>query len=279
MALENPTYLDELNESNPSGDLDDIEQGDDHIRAIKRAAKNTFPGLAGRAWRRITRVASGPLGRTDNMTVQNAAQGITLTADNANVLGNGWVAGIRAPLNASVSIAADEKINGSDADYVVPAGHMAWLFSDGTEFYAFIMYSSTPAQTPSFPAGTKMVFHQTVAPTGWTKLTNSQYNDAALRMTTGTVATGGADNFTATFGAGKSTAGHTLTIGQMPSHNHPLSHPMTPGSFEGGGGSADDYNNSGSSVSIGNTGGGGSHAHDLNNMNIKYVDIIVAEKT
>lgn len=39
------------------------------------------------------------------------------------------------------------------------------------------------------PSGTRMLFQQTNAPVGWTKETNAAYNNAALRMTTGTVTT------------------------------------------------------------------------------------------
>ena len=43
-------------------------------------------------------------------------------------------------------------------------------------------------------SGTKMIFNQTAAPTGWTKVTGSG-NDTALRVTTGTVGTGGSVAF------------------------------------------------------------------------------------
>jgi microcystin-dependent protein len=45
MGLENATYIDGLNASNPVGNADDISQGDDHLRLIKAVLKNTFPGL------------------------------------------------------------------------------------------------------------------------------------------------------------------------------------------------------------------------------------------
>jgi microcystin-dependent protein len=45
MGLENATYIDGLNASNPVGNADDISQGDDHLRLIKAVLKNTFPGI------------------------------------------------------------------------------------------------------------------------------------------------------------------------------------------------------------------------------------------
>lgn len=75
-------------------------------------------------------------------------------------------------------------------------------------------------ETSEFAAGTRMVFNQTTAPTGWTKDSAATHNNASLRSTTGTVGTGGNDNFTTVFGTGKSTSSHTLTESQIPGHTH-----------------------------------------------------------
>lgn len=55
MPLENAFSIDELVESNPSG-LDRKEQGDDHIRMLKRVLKRTFPGMQG-AFARIQSIS------------------------------------------------------------------------------------------------------------------------------------------------------------------------------------------------------------------------------
>ncbi|MDO5647379.1 hypothetical protein, partial [Paracoccus sp. (in: a-proteobacteria)] len=47
MALENPTHIHQLVPTNPTP-TDPASQGDDHIRAIKRTIKNTFPNITGR---------------------------------------------------------------------------------------------------------------------------------------------------------------------------------------------------------------------------------------
>ena len=52
-----------------------------------------------------------------------------------------------------------------------------------------------------FESGTKCVFNQTASPTGWTKVTGSG-NDHALRLTTGTVGTGGSVAFETSFASG-----------------------------------------------------------------------------
>ena len=45
MALETGTYISDLNINNPTI-TDQIDQGDDHIRLIKKAIKNTFPNVS-----------------------------------------------------------------------------------------------------------------------------------------------------------------------------------------------------------------------------------------
>lgn len=50
-----------------------------------------------------------------------------------------------------------------------------------------------------FPSGTRMLFQQTAAPTGWTKDFNN--HDKALRLVNGTVTTGGTSQFSSTFAA------------------------------------------------------------------------------
>jgi len=44
MALESGTYIDDLNQNNPTGS-DGKSQGDDHIRLIKKVILNTFPNI------------------------------------------------------------------------------------------------------------------------------------------------------------------------------------------------------------------------------------------
>lgn len=70
----------------------------------------------------------------------------------------------------------------------------------------------------TFPVGTRMLFQQSAAPTGWTKETGSGYNNIALRLTTGNVAnkTDG-KTFTACMATGRTTANKTQggTIGNQ----------------------------------------------------------------
>lgn len=81
-----------------------------------------------------------------------------------------------------------------------------------------------------FPSGTKMLFAQTAAPTGWTK--DTTHNNKALRVVSGTAGSGGSVAFTTAFASqavsgsiGNTTAGGTvgnttLTDATMPYHLH-----------------------------------------------------------
>jgi microcystin-dependent protein len=116
-----------------------------------------------------------------------------------------------------------------------------------------------------------MLFVQTAAPTGWTKSTT--HDNKALRVVSGTVGTGGTQNFTAVLNG--NVGATTLTTAQMPSHSH------TPRRYtQSSGGSSPAINNLSSTIAdmvlaTTATGGGGSHTHS---MDVAYVDVIIATK-
>ncbi|RKZ67304.1 MAG: hypothetical protein DRQ48_09890, partial [Gammaproteobacteria bacterium] len=129
-----------------------------------------------------------------------------------------------------------------------------------------------------FASGTLMLFQQTAAPTGWTKETT--HNNKALRVVSGTVSSGGSVDFDVAF-ASQSVAGTvnntTLTISQMPAHTH--SYNTVAGSSTAiSGGKGSDIQ----SATTGSKGGGGSHNHTFTgtaiNLDVKYVDLIIASK-
>lgn len=77
-------------------------------------------------------------------------------------------------------------------------------------------------------SGTKMLFQQTAAPTGWTKDTTN-YNDHAIRVVTGTASSGGTNALstldatasgTINSSISGSVAHHAITAAQMPAHRH-----------------------------------------------------------
>jgi hypothetical protein len=75
----------------------------------------------------------------------------------------------------------------------------------------------TIAAALKFAAGTRLMFQQTSAPTGWTKDTSATYNDAAPRFTTGTVGTGGSVVFSTAFVSGAVTGS---TAPGLQAHTH-----------------------------------------------------------
>lgn len=163
-----------------------------------------------------------------------------------------------------------------------------------------------------FPPGTRVLFQQTSAPTGWTKITD--YNDRTLRVVNGTASVGGSSGFSSVF-ASRTPSGSvsisgvtgsvsvtgsvgdtTLTLAQIPSHTHTQKHG---GGLRSAGG--DDGNRSGRGETAGQetfpAGGGGAHNHSwaqtsgsfsgsasgsfsgsAMDFSVAYVDIIIAQK-
>jgi hypothetical protein len=92
--------------------------------------------------------------------------------------------------------------NTTGTGVVVPAGAKALVYNNATN----VIDALTPA---GFDTGTRMIFAQTTAPTGFTKDT-SNYNNHALRVVTGTASTGGTIDFTTAF-ASKAVTGTVST--------------------------------------------------------------------
>lgn len=173
--------------------------------------------------------------------------------------------------------------NGTSAvQFVAPGTTGNVLTSNGTTW--------TSAAAAAFDAGTVMIFAQTSAPTGWTKLTN--LNDYALRVVSGAASTGGSTAFSTVFAnqtptittSGLSAGATTLSTSQIPSHDHWLSWYTNGACFgpSAPGGPA----TSGPQALSGSTGGGGSHTHSISGsatssaitLNVQYVDVIRASK-
>lgn len=137
----------------------------------------------------------------------------------------------------------------------------------------------------AFAAGTKMLFVQTSAPTGWTKDTVNN-NNSALRVVTGSASAGGTVDFTTAFAsqAVTGTVGNfTLTTAEIPSHSHIQRY----GTATAGGGvvtsgSAWMASPINSTISTATSGGGGAHNHSFTgtsiNLAVKYVDVIICSK-
>ena len=149
-----------------------------------------------------------------------------------------------------------------------------------------------------------MLFNQTSAPTGWTKVT-SGVDNRALRIVSGTVGSGGSSGFTNVLNSSVTTANgsvsnHTLTTTQLAAHFHDVwtrNESAIDGSRSSGSLSNQPQGNwytAGSGYrqvhiggshyapTSGNTGGGGSHNHGFTNpnfnLNVAYTDVIIAQK-
>jgi microcystin-dependent protein len=163
--------------------------------------------------------------------------------------------------------------------------------SDGSEGFTAVARTNL-----GLPAGTKSLFQQTSAPTGWTK--DTTHNDKALRIVSGTASTGGSVAFTTAF-ASQSVAGTVggtaITINQMPLHGHPmrLSINANNDSHEQGALMVSENDQTNFSAftgtpaqtagqQIGGTGGGATHDHSFTgtaiNLAVAYVDVILATK-
>jgi len=155
----------------------------------------------------------------------------------------------------------------------------------------------TSAAAAAFDTGTRMIFAQNAAPTGWSKDTTN-YNQHAMRIVTGTAGgTAGTVDFSSAFtsqavagsvsitGISGSAGNTTLSIPQIPSHTHSYTAASPGGAGGKGGGTGQTSSNTGSK------GGGGSHNHPFSfssgtatfsgsaiDLAVKYLDVITATK-
>jgi hypothetical protein len=150
----------------------------------------------------------------------------------------------------------------------------------------------------SFPAGTRLVFAQAAAPTGWVQDTSAGINDRAIRVVnTAGGGTGGTIPFSTLFSATSAYTGSvtitsgqvgdtSLSIAQLAAHDHTYTN-NPPRRGTSGGGAADGADNQ--SAVTGSTGSGDTHTHTLigvvaggnftSDFNLNYTDVIICVKS
>ena len=220
------------------------------------------------------------------VVVNSSANGLTFATATSVATDNYYLTGLsfdtgNGILTATVSGASDQSVD-LDGRYVESATF-----------------------TASVPSGSRMLFQQSAAPTGWTKDTSR--NNRALRLVSGNVGDGGGNSFTGVFNGTVTTNSgsvhsHTLSTAQIPAHFHyvfrsgnhgqnqngsNLSSNNYPGSGSGRSNLYEGYNisrsnsqpNVGRSQEIGSSQG---HSHGFTNpqfnLNVLYTDVIICTK-
>lgn len=209
----------------------------------------------------------------------------TLPANSAatGIVGGQWIVYNNTTGNYTVTISPS---SGGGTSVVCTQGVRSSIYSDGINV---ALADDRISPTPIIPSGTKMLFQQTAAPTGWTK--DTTHNNKALRVVSGAASSGGTVAFTTAF-ASQSVSGTvgdtTLTTAQIPSHTHAVYTGAWQSSVGTGfNGSYQFYGNNATlssnstSTSIA-AGGGGSHTHTFSgtaiDLAVAYVDLIIATK-
>lgn len=170
--------------------------------------------------------------------------------------------------------------NGVGSAITLPQSARSLVIADATNGAR-----SAASDVPAFPSGTRMLFQQSAAPTGWTK--DATHNNKALRLVSGSVVNGGSVDFTTAFtlqGVAGTVGNTTLTEAQIPAHTHVVS--MTTSGRATGSSGGREVTNPGSApnfdVTSNSTGGGGAHTHTFAgtdiNLAVAYVDLILAQK-
>lgn len=168
-------------------------------------------------------------------------------------------------------------LSNAGGSVVIPQGRRCVVFLDTSNGPRIVAIAGSATADP-VPTGSKTIWYNTAAPSGWTAVA---MNDYAIKIVTAGLGgvTSGSVAFSTLFGR-TATDAHTLTSAEIPSHQH-FQFNATAGSntsiitnaqypyYQAAGGNADyNYTMGGSSTAAtlglsSLVGGGGSHTHDI----------------
>ena len=234
--------------------------------------------------------------KNDNTdTTYSAGNGLTLSGTTFNV-----GAGTGIAVNSDSVQITDNGVGATQLNVSGDGFSGQFLSSDGDGSFSWATVS-IPEVPEAFPAGTKMLFQQSAAPTGWTKSTS--HDNKALRIVSGNAGSGGSTAFTSVFSSrtptgslsgslsGATIGGTTLTTSQIPSHNHSVPAPYNDEENDVIGFTGQNGEGFRPPIYTFSTGGSGSHTHSLTGGSIsgsvtmdamdfavQYVDVIIATK-
>lgn len=244
------------------------------------------PATAGGA--AASAVSFTPAGNTVSTNVQAAISELQGDIDTINASLISSYQPLAARLTDLSSVAATK------GNVYVGNGTSIVALGVGTDGFIHVADSASTTGTKwsaLVPVGSVSLWYQAAAPTGWT-VSNAD-NDKAIRIVNGTGGLGGSAAGTTSFSSVMTArtptgtvAAHTLTLGEIPSHNHDINTAPSSG-----------YNRDASDVlfrnvsptstnptglTISNAGGGGSHSHgwtgDAMDFAVQYCNVIKAAK-
>lgn len=171
MSLESATYVSQLSASNPVGSTDLVSQGDDHIRLIKAALQNTFPG-ASKAFYFPNTVASqvgdvSVVAADQNklIPVDASAANRTVTLPDNTTIPDGFQVGVvkseYSPGTVTIDGNGSDPVNGQLTITLTKPFQHAWL-TWCTTLSAWIAKVDTVVA-----AGVKAAYGGATAPSGW----------------------------------------------------------------------------------------------------------------
>lgn len=161
MALEAGTYIADLNVSNPVGSTDPKSQGDDHLRLIKTAVKNTFPNMdkALNLQRPRTDLTSGTttdLGATVSDYINVTG---TTTITSFGTIGAGTLKNIRFNAALILTHNASSLILPSAANITTVAGDHALAISLGSGNWQVLIYQRASGRALVAPLFSDLAFN------------------------------------------------------------------------------------------------------------------------